>query len=32
VYSGSENPARMDELEEISEFLENFDENPDVLW
>ena len=32
VYSGSENPARMDELEEISEFMENFDENLDVLW
>ena len=32
VYSGNENPARMDELEEISEFMENFDENLDVLW
>ena len=32
VYSGSQNPARMDELEEISEFMENFDENLDVLW
>jgi cell division protein FtsZ len=32
VYSGSENHARMDELEEISEFMENFDENLDVLW
>ena len=32
VYGGNENPARMDELEEISEFMENFDENLDVLW
>ena len=32
VYSGKTNPARMDELEEISEFMENFDENLDVLW
>jgi cell division protein FtsZ len=32
VYSGNQNPARMDELEEISEFMENFDENLDVLW
>ena len=32
VYSGNENSARMDELEEISEFMENFDENLDVLW
>ena len=32
VYSGNTNPARMDELEEISEFMENFDENLDVLW
>ncbi|MBO4673492.1 MAG: cell division protein FtsZ [Bacteroidaceae bacterium] len=32
VYSGEQNPARMDELEEISEFMENFDENLDVLW
>ena len=32
VYGGNQNPARMDELEEISEFMENFDENLDVLW
>ena len=32
VYSGNQNPARMDELEEISEFMESFDENLDVLW
>ena len=32
VYGGSKSPARIDELEEISEFMENFDENLDVLW
>lgn len=32
VYSGKENPAQIEELSEISQFMENFDENIEVLW
>ena len=32
VYSGQKNPAKMAELREINEFMEDFDENIDVLW
>jgi cell division protein FtsZ len=32
VYSGKKNPAKMAELLEINEFMENFDENIEVLW
>ncbi|MBQ9666909.1 MAG: cell division protein FtsZ [Bacteroidaceae bacterium] len=32
VYSGNVNPAKMDELDELREFMENFDENIEVLW
>ena len=32
VYSGQKNPAKMAELREINEFMEDFDENIEVLW
>lgn len=32
VYSGNVNPAKMDELDELREFMENFDEDIEVLW
>lgn len=32
VYSGKKNPAKMSELREINTFMENFDENIEVLW
>ena len=32
VYSGQKNPAKMSELREINEFMEDFDENIEVLW
>ena len=32
VYSGKKSPAKMAELKEINEFMEDFDENIEVLW
>lgn len=32
VYSGKKNPAKMSELREINAFMEDFDENIEVLW
>ena len=32
VYSGKKNPAKMSELREINAFMEDFDENVEVLW
>lgn len=32
VYSGQKNPAKMSELKEINEFMEDFDDNIEVLW
>jgi len=32
VYSGKKNPAKMSELREINVFMEDFDENIEVLW
>ena len=32
VYSGKKNPAKMSELIEINQFMEDFDENIEVLW
>lgn len=32
VYSGKKSPAKMDELDELCEFMEYFDEDIEVLW
>ena len=32
VYSSQSNPARIEELSEIAEFMDSFDEDIDVLW